>query len=179
MRRSVPRGLVDSKARQALARALMRSGPVTAPGLAKEMGRSVALSSYHLRVLALVDAVTPSVTGAADTDEVAWVLTAGNLPPQAREVLLGEVSLATWKRLSCIVMLGDPQDLTQLASRLGLSRHEVARYMKVMQVDGVKGMPRSGTGNLPDRIGDLPEWLARARFAGEADSARDDTDDRR
>lgn len=179
MRRSVPRSLVENKARQSVARALARSGPLTTRGLANDTGRSVAISLYHLRVLALFAAVAPALTGAADEDEVAWALTADNLPERAREVLLGEISLAMWGELSCMVLFENPQDVAEAATRLGVSRQEVARYMKLMRADGVEGLPRFGTGNRPDRISDLPEWITRPLDSTEADTPRDDRDDRR
>lgn len=91
MSRPVPRGLVENEVRQSLARALMRSGPLTAQRLAKDTEHPVAFLDYHLRALALAGAVAPSLRVEADDDEVAWALTADNLTERAREVLLGEV----------------------------------------------------------------------------------------
>lgn len=179
MRRSVPRGLVENKARQSVARALTCSGPLTARGLAKATERPVAFSRYHVRVLARAGAATPSLVGAANGDEVVWTLTAENLPKRAREVLLGEISLAVWGELVNMVLFENLRDAAELGARLGLSRREVARYMKLMRADGVKGLPRFGLGNKPDRISDLPEWITEPRSSDETDAPRDDRDDRR
>lgn len=160
--RGVPDGLVENKARQALARALMRDGPLTARGLMKDTGRSMACARYHLRVLSTAGAVTPCLTGAAKDDEVAYALRPERLPKQAREVLLGEVSLQVCLRLMGILLLEGPRDVTELAARLGLSRREVGRYVKTLKLEQwTEGTPHLGTGARADRVSDYPEWLRR------------------
>lgn len=91
--REIPGGLVESKARQKLARALMRRGPLRARELMEDTGLSIACSRYHLRALATAGAVMPYLDGLAGDDEVAWVMRPEKLPERAREALLGKVSM--------------------------------------------------------------------------------------
>jgi predicted transcriptional regulator len=93
----VPPGLVESKARQRLARVLNSTGPRTARELAEYTGRSIAESRYHLRVLATAGAVTPLLTGAARGDELAYALTPEKLPEPARAELLRRRQLRSWR----------------------------------------------------------------------------------
>lgn len=159
--REVPRGLVESKARQRIARTLMRSGPLTARGLMEDTGRSVACSHYHLRVLATAGAVRPFLKGAAKGDEVAYALSAEKLPEPARGVLLGEVSLQTCFRLAGILCFEGRQDVAELAERLGLSEHEISRHLRALGMEEwAAGTRRFGAGNRPDRLSDFdPEWF--------------------
>lgn len=161
--RRIPRGAVDCKHRQELARALLCSGPLTARGLAKGTPRSMALARYHLRVLAAVGAVEPLLTGMAEGDEVAWALAVDRLPEWAGEVLLGEVSFQTCCRLLGILIFEGPQDATELAARLDICPRELARYMKALpKVKGCEGeLPYLGGGERADRVRDLPEWVTR------------------
>lgn len=91
--REIPYGVVQSRARQKLARALRRNGPLRARELMEDTGLSIACSRYHLRALATVGAVMPYLDGLAGGDEVAWVMRPEKLPERAREALLGEVSM--------------------------------------------------------------------------------------
>lgn len=156
------RGLVENKARQRIARALMRSGPLTARGVVRDTGLSIAGSRYHLRVLATVGAVAPFLKGVSKGDEVAYALTPEKLPAWAREVLLGEVSLRTYFELVGILFFEDRHDVTELAVRLSISRAEVDRYIQTLRMKGwAKGTRRFDAGdNRADRISDYdPEWF--------------------
>jgi hypothetical protein len=163
MSSEVPPGLIESKERQQLARRLREAGPLTARGLGKDTGLPVACLRYHLRALATVGAVTPFLKGAAKGDEVAYALTPGKLPNWARETLLGEVSMQTCSEVAWILWSEGRQDVATLAVRLDLSKHEVARHLKALGMEGwAEGTPRFGVGIRPDRLSDHdPEWIDR------------------
>lgn len=163
MSREVPRGLVENKARQRLARALMRNGPLTARGLTGDTRLSTPGSRYHLRALATAGAVRPFLKGATKGDEVAWVLTPEGLPEPAREVLLGEVSLQTCFRLAHILFFEGRHDVAELAARLDLSEHEVARHIRAIRMEEqAEGTSRFHAGNRADWLSDFdPKWFDR------------------
>lgn len=158
----VPRGVVECGHRQDLARALLHKGPLTARGLARETKRSTAWARYNLRILSATGAVTPSLAGIAKGDELAYALTADNLPAPEQEILLGELSFQTCGRLMAHLLVDGPVSMTELSERTGLCRREAARYLRVLcprrQVDDA---PRVAPGNEADRLRDLPEWYVR------------------
>lgn len=160
--RGVPRGVVENKHRQGLARALMRKGPLTARGLARETKRSLAGTRYNLRILSATGAVTPSLAGAAKGDELEYALTADNLPTPEREILLGELSFQTCGQLMAHLLVDGPVSVTELSELTGLCNREVARYLRVLcRRCEVEDAPRVDTGNKADRLCDLPEWYVR------------------
>lgn len=157
-----PRGVVENKARQQLARALMCNGPLTARGLASDAERSTAWARYHLRVLCTSGAAAPLLLGMAEGDEIAYRLTPEDLSEREEEILLGELSLQICGRLMAHLLMDGPLTPVELAERTGLHWREVSRYLKALRAHGCsEDAPRAEPGGQADRLRGYPEWFVR------------------
>lgn len=172
----VSRGQVDHETRKQLAWALEQNGPLTARGLGREIKQTEGSVRHHLRVLSRAGVIAPFGGCQVAGEEIAYALTLERVPEWAQEVLLGELSLQTAFRLMAILMLEGALTPTELATRTGLNRCEVARYMRTLHAKGWAETATEGeVDDQADQPRDYPEWFKRwLRAAAEGDDEEDE-----
>lgn len=129
---------VEHDGRRRLVQTLLRTGPLTARGLATATGRSLSYVEHHLKVLAgtgIVEALHDR-SGACNA-QLAYAVGLGGQPEWVYEILFDGFCLRT-----CLLLMNQLDDagslgLTELARRTALSENEVAGYLWYLDALGL------------------------------------------
>lgn len=145
--RVVSRRHVEHKGRRKLAQTLLCTGPLTAGGLAKEVERSKAYVSRHLRILSRAGVIVPRGGDRIAGEEITYALRLNGLPDWAFEGLFGEFPLPVC--LQVMAAIGKAGELTPagVAERTELSENDAIRYLLFLEASGLVAIgasPRTG-----------------------------------
>lgn len=129
-------GQVEHEARRQIAQTLLRTGPLSAGGLARETELSKAHVSRHLRTLSRAGVVAPRAGARALGEEFTYALRIEGMPGWAFEGLLGRfLPLLCVAILDAIEIAGE-LSLTGVAEQLGLSKNDTVRYVLFIEALG-------------------------------------------
>lgn len=169
---AVTAGQVEHMTRQEIVSTLLRTGPLTAGGLAGDLERPMSYIRRHLRILRRAGAVGTICARPARGDGVAFSATLDGVPGWAQEALLGEFSLPICMHLMVHLAQSEGLDIQALSERSGLSVADTTRYLLFMEALQLVALAPT---TLPDaepgrpamqKHPKLARWKLRFRFPG-------------